>query len=135
MDQKMMATKSRSSKRSHSSKSKKNASTNKSGGTRKKSKRKWSGKVNATSDAMDLEQNIFKSKSPKRIASSVKGSAEKSKRRKGSPLQSAMSMLNFYENRAGKNLSAARKNTLDKAKNELRKLFGRAEKNAESSTK
>ena len=72
---------------------------------------------------MDLEKSIFKSSDPKRIASSVKRSAERSKRRKGTPLQSAMSMINFYENRAGKHLPASKKKTLDSAKGELRKLF------------
>lgn len=89
--------------------------------------KKWSKKVTATSNAMDLEKDIFKSKDPKKIASSVKRSAEKSKRKKAGPFQSAMSMINFYENRAGDNLSAAQKKVLDKSKNELRKLFGREE--------
>lgn len=74
---------------------------------------------------MDLEKSIFKSSDPKRIASSIKRSAERSKRRKGTPLQSAMSMINFYENRGGKNLSASKRKTLDTAKEELRKLFGK----------
>ena len=76
---------------------------------------------------MDLKKDVFKQKDPKKIAESVKRSAEKSKRRKAGPFQSAMSMINFYENRAGKNLSASQKNVLDKSKNELRKLFGREE--------
>jgi hypothetical protein len=91
----------------------------------KKTLRKWSKKVNETSNAMDLREGIFKSKDPKKIASSVKSSAEKSKRRKAGPFQSAMSMLNFYQNRGGKNLSIAEKSKLNKAKDELRKLFGR----------
>lgn len=77
------------------------------------------------SDALDLELDIFKARSPKRIAESLKRSAERSKRRKGTPLQSAMSMLNFYANRAGRNLSPARKRLLERAKPELRKAFGR----------
>ncbi len=89
--------------------------------------KKWSKKVNETSDAMDLEKDIFKSKDPKKIAESVKHSAEKSKRKKAEPFQSAMSMINFYENRGGKNISAAQKKVLNKSKNELRKLFGREE--------
>ena len=76
---------------------------------------------------MDLEKDIFKSKSPKKIAESVKHSAEKSKRKKAGPFQSAMSMINFYENRAGHNLGAVQKKVLDDSKNELRKLFGREE--------
>ena len=87
--------------------------------------RKWSAKVAETSDALDLEQNIFKSRSPTRIAASLKRSAERSRRRKSNPFRSAMSMLNFYINRAGKNLSAGRKRVLEKAKDELRRLFRR----------
>ena len=94
---------------------------------KKAAPKKWSKKVTQTSNAMDLEKDIFKSKSPKNIAESVKHSAEKSKRKKASPFQSAMSMINFYENRAGDNLSAAQKKVLDQAKNELRILFGRDE--------
>ena len=89
--------------------------------------KRWSKKVTETSDAMDLEKDIFKSKNPKKIAESVKSSAEKSKRKKTGPFQSAMSMINFYENRAGENLPAAQKKVLDDSKNELRKLFGREE--------
>ncbi len=91
-------------------------------------KKKWSAKVTKTSDALDLEKDIFKSKDPERIAESLKNSAEQSTKRKASPFQSAMSMLNFYENRAGKNLSKSQKAPLEKAKNKLRKLFGKAEK-------
>jgi uncharacterized protein DUF3175 len=87
--------------------------------------RKWSAKVAETSDALDLEQNIFTSRSPTRIAASLKRSAEHSRRRKSSPFRSAMSMLNFYINRAGRNLSAGRKRVLEKAKDELRRLFRR----------
>lgn len=92
---------------------------------KKKSTRKWSARVNQTSDALDLKSRIFKSKDPKKIARSLKRSAERSKRKKGTPYQSAMSMLNFYINRAGKNLSAAEKKPLEKAKKELRVLFHR----------
>lgn len=94
---------------------------------KKRAPRKWSKKVNETSDAMDLEQGIFKGRDPKKIAQSLKRSATKSHRRKAEPFQSAMSMLNFYINRGGKNLSASHKKVLEKAKNELRALFGRAE--------
>ncbi len=87
--------------------------------------RKWSAKVMATSDALDLEKNIFRGRDPKRIAASLKHSAERSKRRKGTPFQSAMSMLNFYINRAGKNLPATEKRRLERAKTELRRQFGR----------
>jgi Protein of unknown function (DUF3175) len=86
--------------------------------------RRWSARVTATSDAMDLEDNVFK-RPPAAIARSLKRSAERSKRRKSSPYRSAMSMLTFYENRAGKNLSARQRSNIEKAKDELRKLFGR----------
>ena len=85
----------------------------------------WSGEVTRNSNALDLEPNIFASSNPRKIAASVRHSAEVSKRRKGTVFQSAMSMLNFYMNRAGANLSVARKNTLGKAKRELRAAFGR----------
>lgn len=93
-----------------------------------KSTKKWSAKVTEHSNAMDLEQDIFKSKDPDKIASSLKHSAEESHRRKASPFQSAMSMLNFYENRAGKNLTKSQKAPLEKAKNKLRELFGKDKK-------
>lgn len=89
--------------------------------------KKWSHHVMETSDALDLPSGIFKSKDPEKIARSLKRSAEKSKRRKGTPYQSAMSMLNFYINRAGKHLTAKEKQPLEKAKPALRKLFGRDE--------
>jgi hypothetical protein len=92
------------------------------GGQRSK---RWSADVARESDALDLEDSIFTSRSPKHIALSLKHSAETSKRRKGTPLQSAMSMLNFYINRAGRNLSPGRKRLLERAKPELRKAFGR----------
>jgi hypothetical protein len=85
----------------------------------------WSARVTRESNALDLESNVFKMRSPRRIAASLKRSAEASKRRKGTAFQSAMSMLNFYVNRAGSNLSAHQKNILQKAKGELRHVFGR----------
>ena len=85
-------------------------------------KKKWSAKVSKTSDAMDLQKNVFKQSDPKKIARSVKRSAAKSKRRKSTPKKSAMSMLSLYANRAGKNLSPAQKKKIAKAKDELRKL-------------
>jgi len=94
----------------------------------KKPVKKWSAEVTEHSDAMDLEKDIFKSGDPDKIAASVKRSAEQSDRRKASPYQSAMSMLTFYENRAGKNLDADEKETLEKAKDRLRELFGKEEK-------
>jgi hypothetical protein len=88
-------------------------------------KKKWSADVTEHSDAMDLEPHIFESDDPKKIADSVKRSVEHSHRRKGSPFQSAMSMLTFYANRAGKNLPEAKKKVIEKAKDELRKDFHR----------
>src|ERR1700754_4365905 len=79
--------------------------------------KKWSAKVTEESDALDLEKDIFKSKDPDKIARSFKHSAEASHKRKASPFQSAMSMLNFYENRAGQNLTKTQKAPLEKAKN------------------
>jgi hypothetical protein len=86
---------------------------------------RWSGTASRRSDALDLEQSIFKSASAARIAHSLKKSAESSRRRKTGPYQSAMSMLNFYVNRSGSNLSPARKRVLQQAKGELRKAFHR----------
>src|ERR1700716_902955 len=91
----------------------------------KATKKRWSENVTDTSDAMTLEDGIFK-KTPHAIALSLKRSAERSTRRKSSPFRSAMSMLTFYENRAGKNLSATRKVKIEKAKGELRALYDRA---------
>ncbi|MFD2871470.1 DUF3175 domain-containing protein [Mucilaginibacter ximonensis] len=88
----------------------------------------WSAKVTKESNAMDLQKNIFKSKDPRKIARSIKHSAEESERRKTSPFQSAMSMINFYENRAGRNLTKTQKRPLEMAKNELRRLFHRPAK-------
>lgn len=88
---------------------------------------KWSAEVTEHSDAMDLEPDIFESDDPRKIALSLKRSAEHSHRRKSEPYQSAMSMLTFYINRAGSNLSAEQKQVLEKAKDELREAFGRTE--------
>src|SRR5579862_2562848 len=92
--------------------------------------KKWSHEVMEHSDALDLESGVFLKRTPGAIAKSLKRSAEHSKRRKASPFASAMSMLNFYINRGGKNLTAAQKAKLEKAKDELRKEFGRAPKTA-----
>ena len=91
----------------------------------KKPSRYWSHQVMKTSDALDLEPAVFTWSDPKRIASSLKHSAEASTRRKAGPFQSAMSMLNFQINRGGKNISASQKRVLERAKAELRKQFGR----------
>jgi Protein of unknown function (DUF3175) len=89
---------------------------------------RWSRHVTETSDALDLEPKVFQLRSARQIAASLKRSAESSTRRKGTPLQSAMSMLNFYINRAGHNLPANRKHVLENAKAELRRLFGKHQK-------
>jgi hypothetical protein len=91
---------------------------------RKKSKN-WSAKVTQTSAALILEEGVFTWKNPKKIAQSLKKSAEESLNRKGTSFQSAMSMLNFYINRAGKNLKPSQRKILEQAKIELRKLFKR----------
>lgn len=88
-------------------------------------RKKWSADVTKHSDALDLEQSVFKKDDPHEIALSLKRSANKSHRRKGTPYQSAMSMLNFYINRAGDNLSETQKKKLEKAKDELRVVFGK----------
>jgi hypothetical protein len=90
--------------------------------------KQWSGEVTEHSDALDLEGGVFKSDDPHEIAASLKDSARHSRRRKSSPYRSAMSMLTFYINRAGRNLSGKRRRTLDAAKGELRELFGRDRK-------
>jgi hypothetical protein len=87
---------------------------------------KWSAQVTRTSNALDLEPSVFTKASPAAIARSLKRSAEASGRRKAEPYRSAMSMLTFYINRAGKNLPKARLQVLERAKGELRKAFGRA---------
>ena len=92
----------------------------------KKDTERWSREVTENSDALDLEKGVFKLKNPKRIALSLKRSAERSHRRKSDPYRSAMSMLTFYINRAGKGLSEQDRNRLEKAKDELRRAFDRA---------
>jgi hypothetical protein len=89
------------------------------------SRRRWSQEVTEHSDALTLEGGVFTSKDPRRIAASLKRSAERSNRRKSDPFRSALSMLTFYINRAGKNLPPARKKILMQAKEELRKQFGK----------
>jgi hypothetical protein len=90
-----------------------------------KSRQRWSARVMKTSDALDIQPRAFTYDDPKKIARSLKRSAERSHRRKTGPYQSAMSMLNFYINRGGKNLPATRKRILERAKVELRHAFGR----------
>jgi Protein of unknown function (DUF3175) len=95
---------------------------------RERKVRKWSAAVTRNSDALDLEKNVFEKDDPAEIARSLEQSAERSKRRKATPFRSAMSMLTFYINRAGKNLSSSRKNKLEAAKIELRRIFGGKER-------
>jgi hypothetical protein len=91
-------------------------------------KKRWSQDVTEHSDALDLDEGLFTKDDPKEIALSLKRSAEHSRRRKGTPLQSAMGMLTFFINRAGDNLSAERKQILERAKDELRAAFEPKEK-------
>ncbi|HEX3971210.1 MAG TPA: DUF3175 domain-containing protein [Stellaceae bacterium] len=91
--------------------------------TRASTKRRWSSRVTRESDALDLKRRVFTWRDPKRIARSLKRSAEHSRRRKGTAYQSAMSMLNFYINRAGRQLPAERRSVLSRAKIELRRIY------------
>jgi hypothetical protein len=92
----------------------------------RKAVRRWSARVTRESNALDLTPGVFTLSDPKRIAASLKRSALRSRRRKADPFRSALSMLTFYINRAGKNLPAARRKALQRAKDELRKQFGRS---------
>lgn len=89
------------------------------------SNKKWSSEVTKKSDSLDLEEGVFTWDDPERIAKSLKRSAEESNRRKTDPYRSAMSMINFYINRAGGELSQKRKNTLENSKKELKKLYNK----------
>lgn len=89
----------------------------------RKTSRRWSGRVTRESHALSLEDGVFKQNSARKIAASLKRSAERSRERKASPYRSALSMLTFYINRAGKNLPARRKKILEDAKGELKTLF------------
>jgi hypothetical protein len=93
---------------------------------KKRTDRRWTARVTQESNALDLDEGVFTWDDPKRIARSLKRSAEMSKRRKAPPYRSAQSMLVFYINRAGKSLPPERRKVLEQAKHELRKLFGRA---------
>jgi len=88
--------------------------------------RRWSQLVTERSNALDLEENVFTLRDPQAIAESLRCSAERSQRRKAGPYQSAMSMLTFYINRAGRNLNPERRRALERAKVELRRLYRRA---------
>jgi len=88
-------------------------------------RKRWSQRVTETSNALELEQGVFSRKDPKSIARSLKRSADRSRRRKSDPFRSAMSMLTFYLNRAGKKLAKPQRQRLESAKDELRKLYGK----------
>ena len=90
---------------------------------KRKNVNRWSKRVTERNNALDLERGVFKGSDPKAVARSLKRSAERSRRRKSDPFRSAMSMLNFYLNRAGKNLSRSRVRVLEQAKDELRSLY------------
>src|SRR5579862_3219250 len=91
----------------------------------KRNVKRWSRRVTETSNALDLDAGVFSRDDPRSIARSLKRSAERSRRRKSNPFRSAMSMLNFYINRAGKNLSKTRRQRVQAAKDELRSLYQR----------
>src|SRR5262245_58840549 len=93
--------------------------------TAKRGGRRWSARVTRESDALDLKKGVFAQRDPKKIARSLKHSAERSRRRKADAYRSALSMLTFYINRAGRNLPASRKKILQRAKGELKTAFGR----------
>jgi hypothetical protein len=99
-----------------------------------KTARRWSQRVTRESDALDLSIGVFTWRDPKRIAASLKRSAQRSRRRKADAFRSALSMLTFYLNRAGKNLPVGRRRTLMRAKDELRRQFGRAPARKQSRT-
>lgn len=96
--------------------------------SKKSSNHRWSSRVTKESNALDLDRSVFTWKDPRRIARSLKHSAERSHRRKAAPYRSAMSMLTFYINRAGKGLPATQRRVLERAKGELRNLYGRDER-------
>lgn len=91
---------------------------------------RWSQRVTRESNALDLEPNVFTKDDPHEIALSLKRSAEQSNRRKSDPYRSAMSMLTFYMNRAGRSLPRNRRDRLEAAKDELRRLFGKTRRSA-----
>ena len=110
------------------SRPKSRASQARSARSRKPASTRWSQRVTRESNALDLDKGVFNLRDPKKIAASLKRSAEHSRRRKAPPYRSALSMLIFYMNRAGKNLPASRKRQLERAKGELKKLFGKDER-------
>jgi hypothetical protein len=122
-----MATRSRKTgpKRSKTASRKAGSARRKSGVKRKASPKRWSQRVTQQSDALDLKRGVFTLRDPKRIAASLKRSAERSSRRKAGAYRSALSMLTFYVNRAGKTLPKTQRERLERAKVELKRQFGR----------
>jgi hypothetical protein len=112
-------------KKSTKAQRRQSASASRKNAASRKAPRRWSAEVTRSSDALDLEQGVFTRNDPKQIAASLKRSAEASPRKKTDSFRSALSMLNFYINRAGTNLSEMRRSILTRAKDELRKQFGR----------
>jgi hypothetical protein len=98
--------------------------------TRPPTSKRWSHRVMQTSNALDLEKRVFLKSDPRSIARSLKRSADRSRRRKSDPFRSAMSMLTFYINRAGRKLSKSRRARLEAAKEALRDLYGRSRRAA-----
>jgi len=98
---------------------------------KKMKSQRWSQQVTQTSHALDLEEGVFTLEDPRQIARSLKKSADSSPRRKADPFRSAMSMLTFYINRAGTQISAEQLYRLEKAKDELRALYGKPRKGLE----
>jgi uncharacterized protein DUF3175 len=115
----------RAGRRSASTKAAPISAKARAGGPAGRPAQRWSAEVTKGSNALDLEPSVFAKSSARAVALSLKRSAEQSRRRKAAPFQSAMSMLSFYINRAGKNLPRARIKVLQRAKIELRKAFGR----------
>jgi hypothetical protein len=123
----MMATRSlkTASRRPKTASRKAGSARRKSAAKRKASPKRWSQKVTQESDALDLKRGVFTLRDPKRIAGSLKRSAERSSRRKTGAYRSALSMLTFYLNRAGKTLPKTQRERLQRAKAELKRQFGR----------
>ena len=114
-------------KNTASARTRKASSPPRKSATKKTSPKRWSQRVTRESDALDLQHGVFKLTSPKKIASSLKRSAERSSRRKAGAYRSALSMLTFYINRAGKSLSKTQRDRLQRAKTELKHQFHRDE--------
>jgi hypothetical protein len=123
----MMATRSRktASRRPKTASRKAGSARRKPAAKRKPSPKRWSQRVTEKSDALDLKRGVFTLRDPKRIAASLKRSAERSSRRKAGAYRSALSMLTFYVNRAGKTLPKAQRERLQRAKVELKRQFGK----------